>query len=195
MKSKNITPEEMQKRTAHFKDLQPYKRQQNESIGIPPGAFERIAAHSVYPIMVPEGYTGRSAQAPIKGAPGLILTITESPPGDGAALHIHEQTVENFFCLSGRFKIAWGDKGENHIILDPLDCVSIPPGVVRSFLNISNEVGRLLAVIHVQSNEQADRIAFIPELKDEIEQKYGLKTIESLRDIGINFDAGIETTK
>ncbi len=195
MKSKNVTPEEMKKRTAHFKDLKPYKRQQNESLGIPPGAFERIAAHSVYPIMVPEGYTGRSAQAPIKGAPGLILTVTESPPGDGAALHIHEQTVENFFCLSGRFKIAWGDKGENHVILEPLDCVSIPPGVVRSFLNISNEVGRLLAVIHVQSNEQADRIAFIPELKDEIEQKYGANTIESLRGIGINFDAGIETTK
>ena len=34
----------------------------------------------------------------LKGAPGLILTITESPPGDGAALHIHETTVENFFC-------------------------------------------------------------------------------------------------
>ena len=84
---------------------------------------------------------------------------------------------------------------ENHVILEPLDCVSIPPGVVRSFLNISNEVGRLLAVIHVQSNEQADRIAFIPELKDEIEQKYGANTIESLRGIGINFDAGIETTK
>ena len=92
MKSKPVTHDEMQKRVVHFKDLVPYKRQQKDLNGIPPGAFERIAAHSVYPIMVPEGYKGRSTEAPIKGAKGLILTITESPPGDGAALHIHEQT-------------------------------------------------------------------------------------------------------
>ena len=192
MKSKPVTHDEMQKRVVHFKDLVPYKRQQKDLNGIPPGAFERIAAHSVYPIMVPEGYKGRSTQAPIKGAKGLILTITESPPGDGAALHIHEQTIENFFCLSGRFKIFWGDKGENHIILEPLDCISIPPGVVRSFQNISNEIGRLLAVIHVQGDDQADRIAFVPELKEEIEEKYGASTITSLNAIGVNFDAGVE---
>jgi len=193
MKSKPVTHDEMQKRVVHFKDLVPYKRQQKDLNGIPPGAFERIAAHSVYPIMVPEGYKGRSTEAPIKGAKGLILTITESPPGDGAALHIHEQTIENFFCLSGRFKIFWGDKGENHIILEPLDCISIPPGVVRSFQNISNEIGRLLAVIHVQGDDQADRIAFVPELKEEIEEKYGASTITSLNAIGVNFDAGVET--
>ena len=192
MKSKPVTHDEMQKRVVHFKDLVPYKRQQKDLNGIPPGAFERIAAHSVYPIMVPEGYKGRSTEAPIKGAKGLILTITESPPGDGAALHIHEQTIENFFCLSGRFKIFWGDKGENHIILEPLDCISIPPGVVRSFQNISNEIGRLLAVIHVQGDDQADRIAFVPELKEEIEEKYGASTITSLNAIGVNFDAGVE---
>ena len=193
MKSKPVTHDEMQKRVVHFKDLVPYKRQQKDLNGIPPGAFERIAAHSVYPIMVPEGYKGRSTEAPIKGAKGLILTITESPPGDGAALHIHEQTIENFFCLSGRFKIFWGDKGENYIILEPLDCNSIPPGVVRSFQNISNEIGRLLAVIHVQGDDQADRIAFVPELKEEIEEKYGASTIASLNAIGVNFDAGVET--
>ena len=191
MKSKKITVEEMQKRVAHFKDLVPYKRQQNDLNGIPPGAFERISAHSVYPIMVPEGYKGRSTEAPIKGAEGLILTITESPPGDGAALHIHDQTIENFVCLSGRFKIFWGDKGENHIILDVLDCISIPPGVVRAFQNISSETGRLLAVLHVQGNEQSDRIAFVPELGAEIEEKYGSKTIDSLKEIGVNFDAGL----
>lgn len=60
MKSKPVTHDEMQKRVVHFKDLVPYKRQQKDLNGIPPGAFERIAAHSVYPIMVPEGYKGRS---------------------------------------------------------------------------------------------------------------------------------------
>jgi hypothetical protein len=45
----------------------------------------------------------------------------------------------------------------------------------------------------VQGDDQADRIAFVPELKEEIEEKYGASTIASLNAIGVNFDAGVET--
>lgn len=194
MKSIQLTDEVMARRTLHFKDMQPYKRQHANSSGIAPEALERLAAHCVYPIMVPQDYTGRGAQAPIKGAPGLILSLTESPPGDGAALHIHEQTIENFFCLSGRFRIIWGDEGEQSIELGPLDFCSIPPGVVRGFKNISNETGRLLAIIHVQSASQADRIAFTPHMGQEIASDFGSTTVEALTKIGIHFDAGLDTS-
>ena len=194
MKSKTLTVEEMKKRTAYFKDLKPYQQQHQDSRGIPAGALQRLAANKVYPVMVPEGYKGRGEQAPLRGAPGMVVSLTESPPGDGAALHIHEQSIENFFCVTGRFHIIWGDKGENSIELGPLDFCTIPPGVVRSFKNISNETGRLLAVIHVLGQEQADRIAFVPELMEEIKNTYGEPVVESLKKIGVHFDAGIETT-
>ena len=193
MKSIDLTPEEMGRRTHRFADLKPYQNQHQDARGIPAGALERLAAHRVYPLMVPVDYKGRGEQAPMKGAPGLILSITESPPGDGAALHIHAQTIENFFCLSGRFHIQWGDNGEHHVELGPLDFCSVPPGVVRGFKNISNETGRLLAIIHVQSADQGDRIAFVPKLQDEIASAYGAQTVEALSRIGVHFDAGIET--
>ena len=80
MKSRDISVEAMARRTAKFSDLQPYQSQQQDASGIPQAVLEKIAARRVYPLMVPEGYTGRSAMAPIKGAPGLALSITDSPP-------------------------------------------------------------------------------------------------------------------
>lgn len=189
MLSRKVSVEEMARRSAKFKDLKSYQAQQ-EVNGIPSAVLEKIAARRVYPLMVPEGYTGRSAMAPIKGAAGLSLTITESPPGDGAALHMHEETIENFFCLSGKFDIIWGDKGEHSLTLEPHDFCSVPPGVVRGFKNISNETGRLLVMIQIQTEEQSDRIAFVPELKDDIANTYGQKTLDALHGIGIKFDAG-----
>lgn len=194
MKSVKVTREQMTRRTARFKDLKSYQYQQEAVNSIPIEVMEKIAAHRVYPVMCPEAYTGRSAQAPIKGAPGIVLSIAECPPGDGPAMHIHEQTIENFFCLSGRFEIAWGDPGaEESVILEPLDFISVPPGVPRKFTNIhASETGRLFVIIHVQTAEQGDRIGYQPGLRAEIESKHGRKTVEALDRIGIKFDAGVE---
>jgi uncharacterized RmlC-like cupin family protein len=192
MKSIKVSAVEMQRRMAHFKDLESYQYQNEAAAGIPTEVLEKIAAHRVYPLMVPQDYKGRSAQAPIKGAPGVVLSIAECPPGDGPAMHIHEQTIENFFCLSGRFEIAWGDPGEEQsVTLDPLDFVSVPPGVLRRFTNVhKTETGRLLVIIHVQTEEQSDRIAYQPQLREEIQHKHGQKTVDALDSIGIRFDAG-----
>ena len=194
MKSVKVTRDQMARRMARFKDLKSYQYQQEAANGIPMEVMEKIAAHRVFPVMCPETYSGRSAQAPIKGAPGIVLSIAECPPGDGPAMHIHEQTIENFFCLNGRFEITWGDPGsEESVVLEPLDFISVPPGVPRKFTNIhANETGRLFVIIHVQTGEQGDRIGFQPELRAEIERKHGHGTVEALDRIGIRFDAGVE---
>lgn len=193
MKSIKISAEEMRGRMAHFKDLKSYQYQNETAAGIPTEVLEKIAAHRVYPLMVPANYSGRSAQAPIKGAPGVVLSIAEFPPGDGPAMHIHEQTIENFFCLSGRFEIAWGDPGEEQsVTLEPLDFISVPPGVLRRFTNVhASETGRLLVIIHVQTAEQSDRITYQAALREAIEQKHGQQTVAALDRIGIRFDAGV----
>jgi uncharacterized RmlC-like cupin family protein len=193
MKSVKVTPEEMRRRMARFGSLQSYQYQNEAASGIPAEVMEKIAAHRVYPLMVPQNYTGRSAQAPIKGAPGLVLSIAECPPGDGPAMHIHEQTIENFFCVSGRFEIAWGDPGEERsVVLEPLDFISVPPGVPRRFTNVhASETGRLFVIIQVETREQSDRISYQPELREEIERKHGKTTVDALDRIGIRFDAGV----
>jgi uncharacterized RmlC-like cupin family protein len=188
VRSKSLTPEEMDFRVARFEKLETYQRQNFETHNIPPGAVEKVAARRVYPVMAPPDYQGRSAGAPVKGPRGLIVSIAECEPGNGPGLHRHLNTVENFLCLSGRFEIAWGDQGEHMLVLEPLDLVSVPVGENRSFRNISNELGRLLVMIVPQTDEQVDPVLFAPSLAKEIENDYGKGAVEGLQKIGFKFE-------
>jgi uncharacterized RmlC-like cupin family protein len=191
VKSKSLTPEQMDFRVARFEKLETYQRQNFETHNIPPGAVEKVAARRVYPVMAPPDYQGRSAGAPVKGPRGLIVSIAECEPGNGPGLHRHLNTVENFLCLSGRFEIAWGDQGEHTLVLEPLDLVSVPVGENRSFRNISNELGRLLVMIVPQTDEQVDPVLFAPSLAKEIENDYGKSAVEGLQKIGFKFEEPI----
>jgi mannose-6-phosphate isomerase-like protein (cupin superfamily) len=183
-----LSRQAMEGRVARFNKLQTYQAQNLKAHGIPPGAVEKVAARRVYPVMVPADYEGRSAAAPVKGPRGLILSIAECEPGNGPGLHRHLNTVENFFCLSGRFEIAWGDHGENTLVLEPLDMVSVPRGENRSFRNIGNETGRLLVMIVPETNEQVDPVLYAPSLGKEIESEYGKGALDGLQKIGFKFE-------
>jgi len=186
--TKSLDPAQMQSRVARFKNLQTYQQQNLAAHGIPPGAVEKITARRVYPVMAPADYQGRSAGAPVKGPRGLIVSIAECEPGNGPGLHRHLNTVENFMCLSGRFEIAWGDRGEHTLVLEPLDMISVPRGENRSFRNISGETGRLLVMIVPETDQQADPISYAPSLAREIETEYGKTALQGLRDIGFKFE-------
>lgn len=188
MSVKPITAEEMETRIARFARLKTYQDQNFEIHNIPAGAVEKVTAKRVYPVMAPSDYTSRSAAAPIKGPRGLVVSIAECEPGNGPGLHRHLNTCENFFCLNGRFAISWGDEGENSIVLDPYDMVSIPRGENRRFQNISDEIGRLLVMIVPETDEQTDPIAYDPRLETEIEQEFGKEAVQGLKTIGFKFE-------
>jgi len=188
MRAKSLTSEQMEARVARFHKLQTYQTQNFEAHNIPPGAVEKVAARRVYPVMAPADYQGRSAAAPVKGPRGLIVSIAECEPGNGPGLHRHLNTVENFFCLSGRFEIAWGDRGEHTLVLDPLDMITVPRGENRSFRNISNGLGRLLVMIVPETDEQVDPVSFAPSLAKEIEEQYGKAALAGLQKIGFKFE-------
>jgi quercetin dioxygenase-like cupin family protein len=188
MRAKSLTPEQMEARVARFHKLQTYQTQNFEAHNIPPGAVEKVAARRVYPVMAPADYQGRSAGAPVKGPRGLIVSIAECEPGNGPGLHRHLNTVENFLCLSGRFEIAWGDKGEHTLMLESLDMISVPRGENRSFRNISDELGRLLVMIVPETDKQVDPVSFAPSLAKEIEEQYGEAALAGLQKIGFKFE-------
>jgi uncharacterized RmlC-like cupin family protein len=188
MSAKSPTPEQMETKVARFDKLQTYQRQNYEANNIPAGAVEKVTARRVYPVMAPADYQGRSAGAPVKGPRGLIVSIAECEPGNGPGLHRHLNTVENFFCLSGRFEIAWGDRGEHTLVLEPLDMISVPRGENRSFRNISNELGRLLVMIVPETDAQIDPISYAPSLAKEIESEYGKAALDGLQKIGFVFE-------
>ncbi|MGH8667465.1 MAG: cupin domain-containing protein [Burkholderiales bacterium] len=187
MSATDPTPAEMRARVARFSELKPYKETLNAAHGIAPEAMQMMSSDKVYPIMSPEGWTGRSKIAPVKGAPGLTITLAECPPGDSAGLHKHTDSVENFFCVEGRFEIAWGTKGEHRIELGPLDFVSIPKGVYRDFRNIGEVMGRLLVAIQTPPGDTQDTVVHAPEVGQEIARRFGHETLDAMATLGVRF--------
>lgn len=181
------TPDEMARRIARFADLKPYKDTMNAEHGIPPEAMTMMSPDKVYPIMSPEGWEGRSKIAPVKGAPGLTITLAECPPGDHAGLHKHTDSVENFFCVEGRFEITWGEGGRHRVELGPLDFISVPAGVYRDFRNIGDTLGRLFVTIQTPPGDTKDTVIHAPEVGEALERRFGREAREAMAGIGIRF--------
>ena len=108
-------------------------------------------------------------------------------PGNGPVLHAHMNTVESFFCLSSRFAIEWGHKGEHSIVLDPWDFIHVPQGVPRTFRNVGDVEGALLVII------QGDRHAFgdvvnAPYVREQLADRFGADKLAELQQSGQGVD-------
>lgn len=126
----NPSVAEMEARVARFKRLVPTADYADAAI---PGC-ER----STYRVL------GHAPAAPLQ-AEGFHLNIVSCEPGKSAPLHNH-LTQEVFVALTGRWEIFWGPDGTRSLVLEPLDTVSIPPGVSRGFRNVASETSLLMGV-------------------------------------------------
>jgi uncharacterized RmlC-like cupin family protein len=115
------------------------------------------------------------------------VIIAECPPGDKPMLHAHFHTTEHFFCLKGRFRIRWGDEGEQEIHLDPYDMVAVPKGVCRDFTNVSDETAYLLVLITGKGEEDYNDIGFAPAESEVFKAKFGDAVADKLETIGFSF--------
>lgn len=191
MKTIDMTPEEMQARIARFKELRP-RTAAYEKAGIPQEAFQAIAAKNIYSYMANPQAGGANAQAKIKGVEGLTVMVCECPAGTGPLLHTHQNTVENFFCLQGRFEVSWGDEGQHRTVLEPMDMISVPPRVTRTFKNVSEQDGHLLVFVQ-GDNKALNDIAYSPQVGDEIVRRFGADTKQKLETVvGWRFTAGLD---
>ncbi|HWV89252.1 MAG TPA: cupin domain-containing protein, partial [Burkholderiales bacterium] len=167
MKTIQISLDEMQKRIARFRSLKPLPIQ-NPSI--PEKARDVIYSRKLLSVIGLEqnAQTPINAEAPIRGAAGMTMTLAVCPPGQGPGLHSHRQTYETFTVLKGRFEVSWNDDGSGRAVLDLYDTVSFPPGVCRAFRNIGDEEGILQVIITGGVHDMTD-IAFSEKAKQEIE--------------------------
>lgn len=171
---------------ARFNNLVPYQKQ-HEQNGIPREVLEYLAAKKVYPVVSPANLTaGRNALAPVRGWPGLCITIAEASAMQGPVAHSHTGTLETFFCLDGRFDIVWGNQLENKLTLEPGDLCSVPRGIYRSFRNLTNQDARLLVLIQGDEN-MSDKIEMPRGIGAEVQQKHGDKVMELLAGINMRF--------
>ena len=167
MKTIQISLDEMQKRIARFRSLKPLPIQ-NPSI--PEKARDVIYSRKLLSVIGLEqnAQTPINAEAPIRGAAGMTVTLAVCPPGQGPGLHSHRQTYETFTVLKGRFEVSWNDDGSGRAVLDLYDTVSFPPGVCRAFRNIGDDEGILQVIITGGVHDMTD-IAFSERAKQEIE--------------------------
>jgi len=171
---------------ARFSELVPYQSQHADN-GIPREVMEYLAANKVFPVVSPPGLVGRNALAPLRGWPGLCISIAQCTPQQGPVSHNHTGTLENFFCLDGRFDVLWGNNLENKVTLEPGDLCSMPPGVYRAFRNLTDSEARLLVLI--QGDEKmSDKIQMPRAIGNEVRAKHGDKVMELLASINMRFE-------
>jgi uncharacterized RmlC-like cupin family protein len=181
------TEAEMEARTVRFGNLTDNKTHHRSATGLPGEVFDVFAPNTIFPMLVPKGYTGRSSGAPLKGEPGLYMSITECPPGARPALHIHPQNIENFFCVKGRFRIRWGEAGDRSVVLSQFDLCSVPAGIYRTFENIGDEAGLLLVIVNIRTEEQSDDVIISPVETHRLSKEFGHEVIGQLEQLGYRF--------
>jgi uncharacterized RmlC-like cupin family protein len=130
-----ITLDEMKLRIAHYQDLAP-----------DPKAYPDVAAEgrkrgTTY-IISPDGMGG---EAPITIAHNFHLKINWLETGSRPVTHSHP-FAEIFIPLDSRVRYYLGENLDLQFTLEPLDVISVPAGVFRTFENIDQHTGRQLVL-------------------------------------------------
>ena len=180
--------EEMTSRMVRFNDLTP--RPKLGAGVLPPAVIEFMTGDQNYTYMAPPAeHESRIQQyAALTGGDagnGISLSLVVCSPGRGPSLHAHLRTVEAFFCLSSRFAIEWGPRGENSVVLEPWDFIHVPTGVVRTFHNVGDEEGAVLVIIQGDKNDFDDivRPRFVGE---QVTERFGAEAAAKLDSLGQN---------
>ena len=193
MKTITVTREEMESRVARFSQITPQSNNYSEEDGIPKEAYEMLTAKTLYLLMSPECQGGPMAHQPaVVTKDKMSVIIAECPPGDRPLLHAHHRTNETFFCLDGRFRIRWGDEGENQTFLEQYDMIAVPPGVVRDFTNVSDKTAHLLVWITGETEDDFNDIEMPPIEAQRLEEKFGNEVLKKFKNIGVSFNAGVD---
>jgi len=182
--------EPLKPQVARFSNLQPTKRSfSSTELGIPEEAMQMVTAHSVYSMMAPEGNKRKAAQPGVIGPVGLEVVVAQCPPGQGPGLHRHARTQETFFCLTGQFEVQWGPGGTESTLLNPLDILTVPPGVWRRFKNVSTlQDAKLLVWVQGGVDDAFNDVITDASLANTIASRFGPEVVQNFQKIGITFD-------
>ena len=133
--SQPCSREEMLARVARFKERT-----------ADPGAFpdlkEQGALRSVSYQLSPGQLGG---PAPISQPHNFHLSVSTLSKGIRPTVHSHPYN-EVFMPLNTRFRLFWGETLSDWLDLEPFDLISVPAGVFRTFENLDEQPGYMVAI-------------------------------------------------
>lgn len=164
-----------------------------QEMNVPLGAYQKMTAEELFLVMSSPALGGPFATDPgISEDQGLVAAIVKCSANEGPYLHAHYNTLESFTVLFGKFRINWGEEGENEALLDTFDTIAVPRGVVRTFTNATDETAHILAFIRGDTPDDFADVAMTPAAAADLDATFGSGTSEKIKDIGWRFDAGVE---
>jgi mannose-6-phosphate isomerase-like protein (cupin superfamily) len=189
-KARELSQEEMEStRLARFEELPLWGLLEDD--GIPVEARDVFVARRLWSIVCPSSLEGSLQNpAPIRDTEDFVMTIAACPPGQGPGLHHHLHATETYTCLQGRFRVAWGARGEHELVLSRWDTLSVPPGVIRRFQNVGDEEGFIQVILSGDMSKMKNDSASTPEQRDEI-AAFGEDVLARVEATGRRFDAGV----
>ena len=137
---KAFSKHDMLKRVAIWKDLKPNPQMFLDT---------RLPEHErdLYSVIGPGVSEDPETKPAITDAQDFNIAYIGAEPGKGAALHSHP-TVEVFIPITGKWSIYWNEGDEQEeVIIEHMDCVSVPPGILRGFRNVGDEHSFLIGIV------------------------------------------------
>lgn len=175
---------DLSNRTARFAELSQWTVQTDDVV--PQEVRDLIYARKLVTAAAPEGVQGPFRNPAVVTVDDFSLTFAVCPPGQGPGLHSHLRTTETFVCLKGRFRVYWGESGEHETVLDELDLISIPPGVIRGFQNVGDGEGILQVLITGGVHDMND--IWMPRSVVEAIKAHGEDVFAEVAKAGVHFD-------
>ena len=164
-------------RVARRKDLVPYPVSFLDTV-IP--RYER----NLYSVIGQSVFEDPAMKPAIDIRHPFSFSLIEVDPDKGAGLHAHT-TEEVFMPVDGKLAVFWGDQGEYEVVLDALDTITVPIGVMRGFRNADDKTIHVVAIV---GGDDGGRLDWHKELVKEAAEHGG-----QLNDSG--FLATAETSK
>ncbi|HKP17014.1 MAG TPA: cupin domain-containing protein [Gaiellaceae bacterium] len=109
-------------------------------------------------------------------ATGISMNLTSFPPGASAEPHAHRDFETAIYTVSGRIALFYGERLEEHAVLEPGTFCFIPPGVPHKPYNLSLDEPAAAVVARNDPREQ-ENVVLTPEADDGTPDR----TVEALR--------------
>jgi len=136
--SRPVSREEMARRIARFGDLQV---DDNAFPDLTDAARERSVQYVISP-----GQT--AGPAPIDAPHNFHMAILTMKPGVRPVPHAHPYN-EVFMPLDAGFTFYWGEELTESVRLQPFGVISVPAGVFRTFENVGDRPGHVMALFDI----------------------------------------------